>query len=165
MRYIYVSLLCVLFLFTDAQSLQIDRALLSSAGSTAESSSYLYSWTLGEIVIDQNNSLFLTGFQQGFFNQKLNPKTTTTTNYIFSPNGDQLNDFVSLLPKNSSNARIEIFNKWGINVFRNETYIDPFDGRDESGKELNDDVYLYILEYELLLEHKTQKGLITIKRK
>jgi large repetitive protein len=67
---------------------------------------------------------------------------------IFTPNGDGVNDtfFIRMLPPNS---RLEIVNRWGNRVYRNENYANDWDG----GK-LDDGVYYYYLELENGLKFK-----------
>lgn len=166
MKFLMGLTLMVLAHCIDAQNTIVDRALLSTSGSVGNTSSFIFSWTIGELVINQDDPQFLFGFQQSFLegNTKVD-KPQKGINHIFSPNGDLVNENIDLLPNNAVNARLDLYNKWGVNVFSNAHYIDPFDGKDTNSNELIDDVYLYILKYDNQDGEIIQKGLITIKRK
>ena len=65
----------------------------------------------------------------------------------FSPNGDGVNDtwelpFLSDYP----NAIVEVYNRWGLQVFRSERYVKPWDGTYE-GDLLPSASYYYVIDY------------------
>ena len=144
MKFLIGLTLMVLAHCIDAQNTIVDRALLSTSGSVVNTSSFIFSWTIGELVINQDDPQFLFGFQQSFL---------------------EGNTKVDKPQKGINHARLDLYNKWGVNVFSNAHYIDPFDGKDTNSNELIDDVYLYILKYDNQDGEIIQKGLITIKRK
>ena len=54
-----------------------------------------------------------------------------------------------------------IFNRWGVQVYKNSNYNDNWDGMDNNAKPLSDDTYFYILKPE---KNKAITGYIVIKR-
>ncbi|MCB9032969.1 MAG: gliding motility-associated C-terminal domain-containing protein [Chitinophagales bacterium] len=72
-----------------------------------------------------------------------------------SPNGDGMNDYLDveclkLLAKDGV-IRFRVYNRWGIEVYRNDNYNSEFNGI-YKGEELPDGTYYYILEYTNLLD-------------
>jgi gliding motility-associated-like protein len=63
-----------------------------------------------------------------------------------SPNGDGVNDRFTIpeieyYPLN----RLQIFNRWGAEVYTAEPYLNEFDGHDDKGNNLPDGAYFYVL--------------------
>jgi gliding motility-associated-like protein len=86
----------------------------------------------------------------------------------FSPNGDNINE--TLVIKGIDNGldnRIIIYNRWGTEVYRKNNYSndDGWNGKNQTGKDLPEDTYYYILSVEDVnnLTH-LHKGYIVIKR-
>ena len=65
---------------------------------------------------------------------------------VFSPNGDNINDFFVVSSRGSYPLNIKIFTRSGILVFENEGYTITWDGRTASGQELSAGVYFYVLD-------------------
>jgi gliding motility-associated-like protein len=65
---------------------------------------------------------------------------------VITPNNDGLNDFL-VFPgvEDIRGCEIVIFNRWGIEVYRNENYQNNWDGRDHRDRDLIPDTYYYIL--------------------
>jgi gliding motility-associated-like protein len=65
---------------------------------------------------------------------------------VITPNNDGLNDFL-VFPgvEDIRGCEIIIFNRWGIEVYRNENYQNNWDGRDHKDRDLIQDTYYYIL--------------------
>ncbi len=61
---------------------------------------------------------------------------------IITPNSDGINDLFEIqnLPENTE---VIILNRWGNVVFSSANYLNNWDGKDTSGKELSDGVYTY----------------------
>ncbi len=61
---------------------------------------------------------------------------------VFSPNDDGTNDLFSIeyLPENTE---VLILNRWGNIVFSSTNYQNNWNGKDNSGKELLNGVYIY----------------------
>jgi|GEM_PF-3501238 len=82
---------------------------------------------------------------------------------IFTPNGDGQNDVwnignVHIYP----NIEVEIFNRWGILVFKSNGYNEPWDGT-YNGKKLPMDAYYYVI-YLNKEGHEILKGIVSIVR-
>ena len=65
----------------------------------------------------------------------------------FSPNGDGINDFFTVLnignfPSNS----LKVMNRWGQQVYLRQPYDNGFNGRSDQGVDLPDGTYFYILD-------------------
>lgn len=79
---------------------------------------------------------------------------------VFTPNGDGVNDTFEIIGyANYSNVEIEVFNRWGNQVYKNLNYTNQWfaDG-------LNEGTYYYIIKLKNLTETKTIKGWVLIKR-
>ncbi len=80
----------------------------------------------------------------------------------FSPNNDGVNDYFAITGLSEfSFVRLNVFNRWGNQVYRNSDYKNNWDGRSTEGKELTDDTYYYILNVS---EEISFKGFIILKR-
>lgn len=68
---------------------------------------------------------------------------------VFTPNGDQLNDFYSLTAPNAENIELIIVNRWGNVVFEASGVEPKWDGTDLSGEKVVDGVYYlsYTISY------------------
>ncbi len=85
---------------------------------------------------------------------------------MISPNGDGDNDiwklpFIDLLyPK----ARVEVYNKWGQQIFESEGYQEPWDGR-YKGKDVPDGNYYYVINLNAGGDDQIFKGALLVLRK
>jgi len=78
----------------------------------------------------------------------------------FTPNGDGINDFWSLPEiENYPKVQVQIFNRFGAQIFSSAGYNTPFDGR-FNGKDLPVGPYYFMIE--LMAGCKTISGCITI---
>ena len=68
------------------------------------------------------------------------------TNTVITPNNDGLNDML-VFPgvEEQGGCEIIIYNRWGMEVYRNKDYQNNWDGRDQNDRLLDDDTYYYIL--------------------
>ena len=89
------------------------------------------------------------------------PSTTDFPNVI-TPNKDGVNDFLDIDQYFTSciSYDIMIWNRWGNVVYEQKSGGKPFEGKDQTGKDLSDGVYFYRLIYG----EKTATGNITIAR-
>ena len=79
----------------------------------------------------------------------------------FSPNNDGVNDrFVLLGPDAGEGARLVIFNRYGSEVYRSESYRNDWDGT-QAGSALPEGVYFYLLR---LSDGSTAAGYIALQR-
>lgn len=63
-----------------------------------------------------------------------------------SPNDDDLNDFFDL--SNLKVTELEIYNRYGTEVYSKSNYKKEWDGKTNSGKELPDGTYYYVINFE-----------------
>jgi gliding motility-associated-like protein len=65
---------------------------------------------------------------------------------VFSPNGDDHNDFFVVEGSGLNEFNIRVFNRWGQMVFESEDQSISWDGL-HNGKQLNKAVFAYTLTY------------------
>ncbi|NOT37862.1 MAG: hypothetical protein HOP11_10835 [Saprospiraceae bacterium] len=143
---------------------EADRQLISSAGESATLNNFIFDWSLGEVVIDQFNPMFLQGFQQGLLGDKIIiiDKKNINYNTIITP-GDGSKNETLIFDDISEPVELNIYDKWGNMLYHHNNYKNDWDGRSTKGIEIPDGVYIFILKSsngELL-----KKGTVTIKRK
>ena len=73
-----------------------------------------------------------------------------------SPNGDGLNDFLELVAK-----KVEIFNRYGKEVYSKENYNNDWHGQFMGGGLMPDGTYYYVIE---LVSGEKKTGWIYINR-
>ena len=79
---------------------------------------------------------------------------------VMTPNGDGNNDFFEIRAIADLNGvNLEIYNRWGNVVFKDNDYKNTFKGENNGGEKLADDTYFYLLD----IEGKTYKGYFIIK--
>jgi len=79
---------------------------------------------------------------------------------VFTPNGDGVNDTFEIVGlENYSNVALEVYNRWGNQVYKNANYKNQWiaDG-------LNEGTYYYIIKLNSLTDSKILKGWVLIKR-
>jgi gliding motility-associated-like protein len=76
-----------------------------------------------------------------------------------SPNNDELNDYFDLEAYNVT--QLKIFNRYGTNVYSKANYQNQWYGQTDSGNELPDGTYYYVIDFADL---KTETGWIYINR-
>lgn len=77
-----------------------------------------------------------------------------------SPNGDNLNDFFDL--ELLDVKKLSIFNRYGVKVYSKLDYTNEWIGQTDSGKELPDATYYYVIEFNA--NRSTETGWIYINR-
>ncbi len=81
----------------------------------------------------------------------------------FSPDGDGIND-VFEIPCAQGNMQFTVFNRSGIEVYKNDQYLNDWNGT-YNGLPLPDGTYYYMLSYSTDLKNKLNKnGFITLRR-
>ncbi len=94
--------------------------------------------------------------------------TTIVIPNIITPNGDGANDRFEIKNVETwlTTRSVQIFNRWGSPVFETTSYDNAvaWEGKDQSGKQLADGVYFYIIEVydQPSGKRKTYNGQITI---
>jgi gliding motility-associated-like protein len=133
----------------------------------------------GTIIVNSDGTITYTpspefGGVDSFQYQICDPEGNDTgTVYIYvagcdipngiSPNGDGIND-VFVIRCAAGAVSINVFNRWGIEVYRSDNYLNDWDGTYNGGP-LPDGTYYYLLKYTDTDDHKIDKaGFITIHR-
>jgi gliding motility-associated-like protein len=81
----------------------------------------------------------------------------------FSPNNDGINDYF-VIPCLEGEAVFNVYNRWGIEVYRNDTYMNNWDGL-YKGNPLPEGTYYYILQYTKSSgEEVNRAGFISLRR-
>ncbi len=67
-----------------------------------------------------------------------------------SPNGDGLNDCMDLafIADRTGSFSVEIFNRYGMNIFSQNSYVDEFCGIDSDGNALTTGTYFYVMKFD-----------------
>ncbi len=69
---------------------------------------------------------------------------------VFSPNGDGINDICGINPDGGiDRAEIQIFDRWGNNLFTNTDRSLAWDGRSKGDKMVPTGVYVYLIKVQL----------------
>ena len=86
-------------------------------------------------------------------------------NNVFTPNGDDVNDYFDFGEYAMQEISVEIFNRWGQMVYSWDIPNYQWDGRDYDGRDLAEGVYYYVLSSEGIDgKGYLRKGSITILR-
>ena len=136
----------------DLENLDIELSVSASGGTDP----YTYSWANGSTdstinlglnpgklsvtVMDNNACTLDTVFRIAAMTSECVPN-------VFSPNNDQVNDTWNLEQAFLySNSEITIWGRYGNKIYESTGYDDPWDGKNESGKDVADGVYFYHIE-------------------
>lgn len=81
---------------------------------------------------------------------------------LITPNMDGKNDYF-VIPASTNSGKLEliIFDRRGVEVYRNEKYENSWNGVDNNGKELPDDTYFYVLKPQ---KGSSSTGFIVVRR-
>jgi gliding motility-associated-like protein len=79
---------------------------------------------------------------------------------VITPDGDGKNDYFKI-SEYPGHVGLIIFNRWGIEEYRDGNYKNDWDGRNNKGAILPYDTYFYVLSFE---NGKIKKGSVLIKR-
>jgi gliding motility-associated-like protein len=83
----------------------------------------------------------------------------------FSPNGDGLNDTFTFEILEVESVYLQVFDRWGQQVFAQRARVPTWDGRNRSGEDLPEGVYTYLAEIRLLNgDVIRQPGTVTLVR-
>jgi gliding motility-associated-like protein len=93
------------------------------------------------------------------FNITLDKYNITIPN-VFTPNGDGKNDYFEIIGI-TPNSILEVFNSKGVVVYQSNNYQGDWDGRDNTGKLLNEGTYWYILNIPY---YGNYKGWVYLKK-
>jgi gliding motility-associated-like protein len=137
---------------------------------TQPTSGVTYEWYDGSsTLVGTSPSITIT--QQGSYtvvvknNGCENQATYNVTNVYcdiprgISPNGDNLNDYFDL--SNLNVSKLQIFNRYGVEVYSENNYKKEWNGKTNSGQELPDATYYYLVKFE---NGKSKSGWVYINR-
>jgi len=83
---------------------------------------------------------------------------------VFTPNGDGQNDEFLIHLKGLKIINLEIYNRWGLKLFETSDISQGWDGRTNSGSEVSDGTYFYILNYKNNDKTQVENGTLTLLR-
>tara|TARA_Y100000782_G_scaffold115531_1_gene159577 strand:+ start:1578 stop:4538 length:2961 start_codon:yes stop_codon:yes gene_type:complete len=86
---------------------------------------------------------------------------------VFTPNGDGVNDaYVANLPEGTLvySYELNIFDRWGKEVFKTSSVNEGWDGRNQSGNEAVEGVYFYVAKIESECGNQEKKGTVQLLR-
>lgn len=123
--------------------------------------STIYSFT-------QTDSCFTTKDYVNVSTEYCNSPVVSPPN-IFTPNEDEINDTWLPSIKNEISLKdysLEIFNRWGIQIFKTKNTKDSWDGRTTSGIECAEGTYYFVIKFfdEKEKQIKSTKGFIQLIR-
>ena len=64
---------------------------------------------------------------------------------VFTPNGDDKNQLFKFSVKDLKEIRVEIYNRWGVNVYSWNSLQDGWDGKTRNGMESPEGTYYYLV--------------------
>jgi OmpA-OmpF porin, OOP family len=93
------------------------------------------------------------------------PVSSISIPNIFTPNGDNINDDFRIETENLTAYSLDIYNRWGVQVFTTASISQFWDGRTTSGIECSDGTYYYIIS-AMGADNKpySLKGFVTLLR-
>lgn len=91
----------------------------------------------------------------------VNKDYTLDINNLFSPNGDNVNDVWDIGISLYDDNELVIYNRWGVEVFRQKNYADNWDAIFK-GEPLPEGAYYYLIKFEN--SDKVYSGSVTILR-
>ncbi|MCL4857661.1 MAG: gliding motility-associated C-terminal domain-containing protein, partial [Flavobacteriales bacterium] len=83
---------------------------------------------------------------------------------VFSPNADGQNDLFKVSGIGITNVSITVFNRWGQKVFNTNQLNDGWDGRTNSGTEVPEGTYYFVIEVTTTTSTETKTGYLTLIR-
>ena len=83
---------------------------------------------------------------------------------VFTPNGDGQNELFNVKLKGLEFINLEIYNRWGLNLFKTSNENQGWDGKTKSGQEAKDGTYFFILNYKENNIAKKEKGTLMLFR-
>jgi gliding motility-associated-like protein len=97
------------------------------------------------------------------------PKVDIVVPDAFSPNKDGINDTFFIPHSDEVTLKIEVFNRWGVRVYKNNSYMNDWDGKGTGsllGSDLLNGTYYYIIETTHQKTGAVNKysGFVTLRR-
>ncbi|HWY99173.1 MAG TPA: gliding motility-associated C-terminal domain-containing protein, partial [Bacteroidia bacterium] len=84
---------------------------------------------------------------------------------VFTPNGDNDNDFFLIKAYSMTTYNIEIYDRWGILMYKSSDVNSPWGGKAMSGQPAPDGVYYYIIKAKCGSTDYDRHGFVQIIRK
>jgi gliding motility-associated-like protein len=149
--------------FSYKDTVTYNSYVLEHTGITDPAATYTYSWEIGEVGPKTGKRIeVLFPYPDTVYQVKL----TVTDNFgctdskevsiyvfsvlkvqnVFTPNGDNRNDYFEVSSHGNVPLSISIFTRSGTLVFRGEGYTITWDGRTSWGLELSQGIYYYVLD-------------------
>ena len=82
----------------------------------------------------------------------------------FSPNGDGVNDEFGVTGYSISGYQMQVFNRWGQQIFESAGSTQPWNGKDENGNEAPSGVYTYLIKVLNDPDKEIRTGTFTLVR-
>ena len=84
---------------------------------------------------------------------------------IITPNGDGKNDFFTFTCINQRVAGLQIFDRYGREVYTNDNYDNSFNGISNSGVELGEGGYMWVINIDFGSQgRQVEQGTLTLLR-
>lgn len=64
---------------------------------------------------------------------------------VFTPNGDGENDVFEIINADNKDLKIQVLNRWGVEVYASNKYLNDWDGKDKNGTDLAAGTYFYVV--------------------
>ncbi len=149
------------FIFYD--TVTYDTYVLEHTGTTDANADYTYLWDIGGVGTrtDRREVVLFPAADTSY-----RVRLTVTDNYgctssleeiifvfkelqvqnVFTPNGDNVNDFFEVSSSGSVPLSLKIYTRTGTLVYKAEGYRVTWDGKTSWGLELNQGIYYYVLD-------------------
>lgn len=83
---------------------------------------------------------------------------------IFTPNNDGTNDLFELMNSDDKKLKVQILNRWGIEVYASNEYLNDWDGKDKNGTDLAEGTYFYVVIDETGVNPIQYNGFVNLVR-
>ena len=156
-----------MFGYLDTAEVSTFTYVFRNVGQVDNSIDYFYQWFLPDSLIGSQPMLLHTfpGEQSYYLGlamstgeltnnlvcydtviQLIDVKDTLEVPNVFSPNGDNVNDFWIVKSNGMTTYSVRIFARTGTQIYQAEAPVIIWDGRNQSGQEMGADTYFYIIE-------------------
>jgi gliding motility-associated-like protein len=150
--------------FTFRDTVTYNSIIVEHTGITDTNAIYTYSWDFGEdiglktgkrvqvIYEAKDSSYYVKLIVTDNFGCTDSSEdiiyiySELTVQNVFTPNGDNINDYFEITSHGSAPLVIRIFTRTGTLVYKGEGYTITWDGRTSWGLDLNQGIYYYVLD-------------------
>ena len=150
------------FLYTDSLDLGSYTIVFTNVKQLIDTIGYSYLWEFGNNETDDNPTVIHTFPSEGNWFTRL----TVTNQYgcaaswgsnvevfdvlkypnVFTPNDDNVNDYFQVLTNGRTVYSLRVYSRSGMLVYRAESPIIIWDGRNQSGQKLPPDIYFFTIK-------------------